>query len=39
MAVARTNNTYLAAKYHRIASRRGPIKAIVAVEHAMLTAI
>lgn len=39
MSAARTNNTYLAAKYRRIASRRGPIKAIVAVEHAMLIAI
>ncbi len=39
MSAARTNNTYLAAKYRRIASRRGPIKAIVAVEHTMLIAI
>ena len=39
MSVAQTNNTYLATKYRRITSRRGPIKAIVAVEHAMLTAI
>jgi transposase len=39
MSAARTNNTYLATKYRRIASRRGPIKAIVAVEHAMLIAI
>jgi len=37
--VARSHDTYLAAKYRRIASRRGPIKAIVAVEHAMLIAI
>ena len=36
---ARSKDTYLAAKYRRIASRRGPIKAIVAVEHAMLIAI
>ncbi len=39
MSAARTNNTYLATKYRRIASRRGPVKAIVAVEHAMLIAI
>ena len=39
MSAARSKDTYLAAKYRRIASRRGPIKAIVAVEHAMLIAI
>ena len=39
MSAARSKDTYLAAKYLRIASRRGPIKAIVAVEHAMLIAI
>ncbi len=39
LSAARSKNTYLAAKYRRIASRRGPIKAIVAVEHAMLIAI
>jgi transposase len=38
LSVARSNNTYFAAKYRRIASRRGPVKALVAVEHAMLTA-
>jgi transposase len=38
MSAARSNNTYFTAKYRRIASRRGPIKALVAVEHAMLTA-
>ena len=31
-------DTYLAAKYRRIASRRGPIKAIAALEHAILVA-
>lgn len=30
---------YLAAKYRRIAARRGPVKAIVAVEHATLVAV
>lgn len=38
LAAARSNNTYFSAKYRRIASRRGPSKALVAVEHAMLTA-
>jgi len=35
---ARLNNTYFSAKYRRILVRRGPMKALVAVEHAMLTA-
>ncbi len=39
MSAARSHGTYLAAKYRRIASRRGPVKAIVAVEHAILIAI
>ncbi len=39
MSAAQGKDTYLAAKYRRIASRRGPMKAIVAVEHAILIAI
>ena len=39
MSAARSKDTYLSAKYRRIASRRGPVKAIVAVEHALLIAI
>jgi transposase len=39
MSAARSNGTYYSAKYRRIATRRGPVKAIVAVEHAMLIAI
>ena len=39
MSAARSKDTYLSAKYRRIASRRGPVKAIVAVEHAILIAI
>jgi transposase len=39
LSAARSHGTYLAAKYRRIAARRGPVKAIVAVEHAMLIAI
>lgn len=38
LSIARTNNTYFSAKYRRIAARRGPMRALVAVEHAMLTA-
>lgn len=39
MSAARSHGTYYSVKYRRIASRRGPIKAIVAIEHAMLIAI
>ena len=39
MSVAKSHDMYLSAKYRRISSRRGPIKAIVALEHAMLIAI
>ena len=39
MAAARSKGTYLSAKYRRIAARRGPMKALVAVEHSILTAI
>ncbi|WP_162943702.1 transposase, partial [Arthrobacter celericrescens] len=38
LAAVRSNQTYFSAKYRRILSRRGPTKALVAVEHAMLTA-
>ncbi|MET3176588.1 UNVERIFIED_ORG: transposase [Arthrobacter sp. UYCu721] len=38
LSAARSKNTYFSAKYRRIASRRGPSKALVAVEHSMLTA-
>ncbi|MCZ9880699.1 IS110 family RNA-guided transposase [Arthrobacter sp. B2a2-09] len=38
LSASRSNGTYFSAKYRRIASRRGPVKALVAVEHAMLTA-
>jgi hypothetical protein len=37
MSAARSNGTYFSAEYQRIASRGGPVKALVAVEHAMLT--
>jgi transposase len=39
LSASRSRNTYFAAKYRRIAARRGPIKAVVALEHAMLIAI
>ena len=35
-AASRTKETYLAALYHRIASRRGRKKAVIAVAHAIL---
>lgn len=36
---AGTKNTYLQARYRRLAARRGPLKALVATEHSMITAI
>lgn len=36
MASSRTKNTYFAAKYRRISAHRGPLKALVAIERAML---
>jgi transposase len=38
LAASRSKGTYFSAKYKRIAARRGPMKALVAVEHAMLVA-
>ena len=39
MAASRSKKTYFGAKYRRLAARRGPAKALVAVEHAMLIAV
>jgi transposase len=39
MGAARTNGTYLQARYRRLTSRRGVMKAQVAVEHLITTAI
>jgi transposase len=39
LAAIRSRGTYYCAKYRRIASRRGPIRAVVAIEHSMLIAI
>jgi transposase len=38
-AAAHSKNTYLAAQYHRIASRRGPKRAALAVAHSILVII
>jgi transposase len=39
LSASRSKNTYLAAKYRRITARRGPMKAIVALEHSILNAV
>jgi transposase len=39
MAASRSKDTYLSARYRRILSRRGPLKAVVAIERTMLTTI
>ncbi len=39
MSASRSKNTYYAAKYHRIAGRRGKQRALVALMHDMLTTI
>jgi transposase len=39
LSIANTHGTYQATKYRRIAARRGPKKALVAIEHAILVAI
>jgi transposase len=38
-AAAHTKNTYLSARYHRIAARRGAKKAMIALAHALLVII
>jgi transposase len=39
MSASRTKDTYLAARYRRIAARRGPVRAVVAIERTILTAV
>jgi hypothetical protein len=39
MSISHTHDTYLGAKYRRIATRRGPLRANVAVQRALLVAI
>jgi hypothetical protein len=36
MSAARSKNTFFSAKYQRIRARRGPMRALVAVEHALV---
>ena len=36
MSAARSKNTYFSAKYRRIRARRGPMRALVAIEHALI---
>ena len=38
LTATRSRDTYFSAKYRRIAARRGPMRALVAVQHSMLTA-
>ncbi|MET7929763.1 transposase [Streptomyces sp. NPDC005349] len=38
-SAVRAKDTYLQARYKRLTSRRGPLRALVAVEHSMITAI
>lgn len=38
LSASRSKNTYFNAKYKPIAYRRGPMKALIAIEHAMLVA-
>lgn len=38
-AASQTNDTYLQARYRRLSARRGPMRALVAIEHSILTAI
>lgn len=39
MSASHSKDTYLSVKYKRIAAKRGPIKAVVALEHNILTAV
>ena len=39
LAATRQKNTFYSARYRRLASRRGPMKALVAIEHSILVAI
>src|SRR4051795_11650992 len=36
MSAARSKNTFFSAKYQRIRFRRGPMRALIAVEHALI---
>ncbi|MEU6497750.1 IS110 family transposase [Streptomyces sp. NPDC046984] len=39
LAATRTKDSYLQARYKRLTARRGPMKALIAVEHSIITAI
>ena len=39
MAAVRTNGSFFQHRYKRLAARRGPIRALVAIEHSLITAI
>jgi len=39
LAATRTKDSYLQARYKRLTARRGPMKALFAVEHSIITAI
>jgi len=39
MAASKSKGTYLSARYRRIASSRGRLRAVVALEHSILTAV
>jgi len=39
LAATRSKNTFLAARYHRLVARRGKMRALVAIERSILTAI
>jgi transposase len=39
MVASRLSGTFYSARYRRLASRRGPMKALVAIEHSMITAV
>ena len=39
LSASHSKDTYLSVKYRRIAAKRGPIKAVVALEHNLLTAV
>lgn len=39
LAASHNRSSYLSVKYRRISARRGPVKAIVALEHTILNAV
>lgn len=39
MAAARTNGSFFQGRYRPLSARRGPMRALVAIEHSLLIAI